>query len=170
LAEGEHVEWDTLELTIAKAEGRLWRAPFEGLLADVEVGDARRALPRREALSSVNGSGWQHAQESDSWSVVVPIMWKPIAESAARSGRSPADDLLVAVSPNGFNVHVAGQLHAPIVGGELYGRVLPELCSYSVRAPRLGMEEGELSLKLVKDTASAGVLGHWADLIMVHHV
>mgnify|MGYP003318740983 CR=1 FL=1 len=52
---------DTLQLTLVKAERRLWRAPWRELIADVDAREVARRLPRREAIMC---GEWSHSQSA----------------------------------------------------------------------------------------------------------
>jgi len=153
---------DTLELTLVKAERRLWRAPWRELIADVDAREAARRLPRREAIMC---GEWHHAQSATAWTVVVPIKTSLVA----------VDDMRVAVAADSLSLYVAGQEDAPLLAGELHGRLDPARCSWTVAAraalvpgaAAAGDDDGarEIEITLRKATAA-----DWPDLIKTWYV
>jgi len=154
---------DLLELTLAKADARLWRAPFKDLLPQVAEQDRRRQLPLREVVMF---NGYSHSQHGDCWELIFPIKWKVIT-----SGQIAIDDFRVAVTPDAINVHISGQEERPLLAGELWGTIIPESCKWRMEPPkRKGSEQGELMVLLKKDTVNAGAFGSWRDLIKTAYV
>ena len=141
---------------------RLWRAPWRELIADVDAREVARRLPRREAIMC---GEWHHAQSATAWTVVVPIKTSLVA----------VDDMRVAVAADSLSLYVAGQEDAPLLAGELHGRLDPARCSWTVAAraalvpgaAAAGDDEGarEIEITLRKATAA-----DWPDLIKTWYV
>lgn len=138
---------DTLQLTLVKAEPRrLWLAPWPELLESIDRRERRSAahrdVPRREELKAAGG--WDEVQRPAEWELVIPFR---------SGGNLTHDDLRVGVTADTLNVHVAGQQDAPLVGGELGGRLLPARCSWRVRTAKAvgSVLVDEIVLTLVKE-------------------
>lgn len=137
---------DTLQLTLVKAEPRgLWLAPWPELLDAIEKRERSSAVlrdkPRREELEA---GGWDAAQADDTWQLIIPFR---------SGGRLTHDDLRVGVTADALNVHVAGQQHAPLLGGELHARIDLARSSWSVRtaAPIGSVSVDEMVITLIKE-------------------
>ncbi|KAL1519163.1 hypothetical protein AB1Y20_003423 [Prymnesium parvum] len=115
--------WTTLELTLHKAEPRLWRAPYLELLAEVDVREAKASLPTRDQLAL---NGWDYADSERDVLVKVPIK---------DCGHMSEDDFRLAVAHDSFNLHVLGQEEKPLLAGETSGMLVPEGCRWSFSQP-----------------------------------
>ena len=85
---------------------------------------SHRRLPRRDEMLV---GGYDHAQHADGLvEVVVPF----------KSGFEwlTHDELRVALASDAINVHVAGQEEAPMLAGQLHGKIDVARCTWSVRA------------------------------------
>jgi hypothetical protein len=158
---------DTLQLTLVKAQPNvLWRAPWPELLTHLDLRDKRRivARPTRDQLLI---GGWDQAQHDGKFEIVVPF-------KAADGKFMTHDDFRVAVTADGLNIHVAGQEDAPIIGGQLRGKIDVPRCSWRVRKAKKsswkqnagGREVEELVVELQKAEGQ----GFWRDLFKVHYV
>ena len=54
----------------------------------------------------------------------------------------------VQVRSDAFNIHLAGQEDAPLLAGELFGRLLPDKCSWRLNPPRDGGTEEQAAERL----------------------
>ena len=143
---------DTLQLTLVKAvPNTLWRAPWPELVSQLDLRDKRTARyrPRRDELQL---GGWDQRQTAETCDITIPF----------KGGSLSHDDLRVAVTPEALNVHIAGQEDAPMLGGELRGRIDVSKCTWRIRsakprksAPSIKVEEMVISLA----KASGG--GYW---------
>ena len=138
-----------------------WRAPWPELLKEMDLRDQRshRRLPRRDEMLV---GGYDHAQHADGLvEVVVPF----------KSGFEwlTHDELRVALASDAINVHVAGQEEAPMLAGQLHGKIDVARCSWSVRAAeaRGSMQIEEIVIRLRK---AAGHKQQWHDLLKVAYV
>ena len=100
-----------------------------------------REKPRREELEA---GGWDAAQADGTWQLIIPFR---------SGGRLTHDDLRVGVTADALNVHVAGQQHAPLLGGELHARIDLAQSSWSVRtaAPIGSVSVDEMVITLIKE-------------------
>lgn len=157
----EGAVWDTLQLTLAKVQkGRLWRTPWQECLSSVERRERKSALhpdrPRRYELMA--SDGWDETETDQEWELTLKIKAGPAH-----------DDLRVAVTTNppALNVHLVGLEDEPLVGGELFGKIVPERSSWHVRAAKSigSMKVEEIVVRLGKESA-----GRWRGLIKKHYV
>ena len=154
---------DVLELVLAKAGARLWRAPFAEMISEIDAIERRRVRLGREAFRPAGGGEWRCAQTHEWWEVHVPIRW----------GVAHADEWRVAVTPRAFSVHVAGLDEAPFLAGETVGPLIPDQCMWAMHAPAEGCAgevggdgdaaTGEIEIRLRKDTSRS--TAHWKDLL-----
>ncbi|KAL3913800.1 MAG: hypothetical protein SGPRY_007851 [Prymnesium sp.] len=86
--------FQSLQLTLAKADNRFWRAPFPQLLESVEVLEKRQRLPRREEIEL---EGWSMVQTATGWKAKVQVAF----------ARPPAN-------PRAAYCTVQSELRAPI--------------------------------------------------------
>ena len=98
--------------------------------------------------------GWDEEQSDATWTIKLSL----------RKGDSlQHDDLRVGVTATSLNVHLAGQEDRPLLGGELYGRIVPTGCSWKV-VP--GKAVGSMQVEDLVLTLSKESKGHmWRGLI-----
>ena len=142
---------DTLRLTLAKAEpNELWRAPWPELIAPLGLRE-KRALVRKPTRAELAIERvWDELETEEEWLVKLPYKGG-FGEILSH------DDLRVALSADTLNIHVAGQEEAPLLGGELCGRLDVSRCSWAIRdgEPIGSIKVEVIDLVLVKETKGA---------------
>lgn len=156
---------DTLQLTLVKADrNRLWRAPWPELVSQIDVRERRSLVPkpRRDVLMV---GGYDQVQRDGILELVVPFK---VLEGASYLSH---DDLRVAVTPDGINVHVAGQEDAPMLSGQLHGTIDVAKSTWRVRNPpskkKAPVPTQEILIELVKHDGGSKL---WRDLFKVAYL
>lgn len=152
---------DTLQLTLIKAESNLlWLAPWPELKPPLDLRDKKAAmhgeLPRRDQLQI---DGWEQVQEDGKWVIRLPF----------KAGKYLTNDQLrVAVTRDGLNVHIAGQEDSPFLAGKLRGRIEPSRCTWRVRhcKPKGTTAVDEMVITIAKEQPSSS----WRDLFQMSYV
>ena len=99
-----------------------------------------------------------------------------VRENPTKTSLVAVDDMRVAVAADSLSLYVAGQEDAPLLAGELHGRLDPARCSWTVAARAAlvpgaaaagGDDDGarEIEITLRKATAA-----DWPDLIKTWYV
>lgn len=148
LAPGE--AYSTLQLTLAKADCRLWRAPFPELLGPIDKCESNQRLPRRDELQY---GGWELLQKSETWEVKLPLKDLPHA-------RLERDHLRLAVAPDSFSFHIAGQEDAPILAAETVAGIDPKACSWRLGKKRHDGTQALVDVELTLGKSPGSYWGH----------
>jgi len=148
--------WDTIVLTLAKLDNKLWRAPYPELLPAIDLREKRTELPTRDQLQY---GEWDVGQTNSEFEITIPIKddmdWlKP-------------DHLRVAVAENAFSLYVMGQEDRPFLAGETYHRILPREADWRLLKRKMVGTQAirEIKVRLRKESS-----GQWRDLIKTWYV
>jgi hypothetical protein len=144
-----------LQLTLHKADGGRWGAPWPELRAQAEHRErlSKTQRPRRDELML---KGWDQSQEADRWVVTLKL----------KAGHVPWDDVRLAVAGGeqpALSLYLAGQEDEPLLAGFTVGALDAKSSSWRARhAKPIGtLQVDELSLTLVKKEGGS----QWRDLI-----
>ena len=150
---------DTLQLTLHKATPySLWRAPFPELVSQIDLREKRMRMPRRDELLL---GDWNHTTMGEY--VEVSMQFK--------ASFLEHDCLRVAVTDDALNVHVAGKEDAPMLGGELYGKIDVARCKWRVRSCRPRKDAPSMKIEeIVITLAKAESSSHWRDIFRSTYV
>ena len=76
------------------------------------------------------------------------------------------DELRVAVTSDGVNLHTAGREEQPLLCGQLGGNIDPARCSWQIRP---GQQHGTIKVDIVELILAKERKGAWNDLFKVYY-